>query len=238
MTAIRRKAHGMNRPAAGLAALIALAGIAVATPAAGAARADTLPPLPAVWPTPQQVTEQPGEVRVPVHVTLVAGANTDQAALAALAAVLRSDGVTTINQVTAGNPVPRGPLTIYAGTPDDNPDVTPALDALGAQGPAGLPTGGYVLAAGHSPDGNTAVLAGVDGAGTFYAVQTLRQLITDGTLQDVVVRRLAVDTGPRHHRGLLRALLVRRRDRLPASVPRREQRTWRTTPPTARSPAG
>jgi hyaluronoglucosaminidase len=32
------------------------------------------------------------------------------------------------------------------------------------------------------------VLAGADGAGTFYAVQTLRQLITDGTVQDAVVR--------------------------------------------------
>lgn len=181
----------MNRPAAGLAALIALAGVALATPAARAAQADTTQgagALPTVWPTPQQVTQQPGAVAVPENVTEVVGPNTDQAALAALAAVLHSDGVTTINQVTAGDPVPHGALTIYAGTLADNADVGQALGALGAQGPAGLPSGGYVLASGQTPNGNTVVLAGADGAGTFYAVQTLRQLITGRTLHDVVVR--------------------------------------------------
>lgn len=189
MRTIPGKAHGMNRLVAGLAALIALAGIAVATPAASAAQADTTsPPLPAVWPTPRQVTQQPGAVHVPENVTVVVGANSDQAALTALAAVLHSDGVATVSQVTAGNPVSRGALTIYAGTPDDNADVGPALDALGAQGPAGLPSGGYVLAAGHTSAGNTVVLAGADGTGTFYAVQTLRQLITGRMLRDVVIR--------------------------------------------------
>jgi hyaluronoglucosaminidase len=185
----------MNRPAAGLAALIALAGIALATPAPRAAQADTAQAdtsqgaaLPAVWPTPQQVTQQPGAVAVPGIVTVVAGANTDQAALTALTAVLHAAGVATVSQVTAGNPVSHGALTIYAGTPDDNADVGPALGALGAQGPSGLPSGGYVLASGPTPDGNTVVLAGADGAGTFYAVQTLRQLITGRTLRDVVVR--------------------------------------------------
>jgi hyaluronoglucosaminidase len=70
------------------------------------------------------------------------------------------------------------------GTPSDNSSVTPALDALDAQGPAGLPSGGYVLAAG---DGEI-VLAGADATGTYYAVDTLRQLITHRTLRDVVVR--------------------------------------------------
>jgi hyaluronoglucosaminidase len=173
------------------AALIALAALAVASPAASAAQANATQAagaLPKVWPTPQQVTQRPGAVPVPQTVTEVIGANTDQAALTALAAVLRSDGVTAVNQVTAGNPVPHGALTIYVGTPGGNPDVSPALGALGAQGPVGLPSGGYVLAAGQTPDGNTVVLSGADGTGTFYAVQTLRQLITGRTLQDVVVR--------------------------------------------------
>src|SRR5215469_1100817 len=70
-----RKVHGMNRMAAGLTALISLAGVALAVPAASAAQAsaaradspraytahaDTTQAggaLPAVWPTPQQVTQ-------------------------------------------------------------------------------------------------------------------------------------------------------------------------------------
>lgn len=180
----------MNRPAAGLAALISLAGIALATPAASAAQADTTQAgtLPAVWPTPQQVTQRPGAVPFPDTVTEVTGADTDQAALTTLATVLHSAGVSTVNQVTAGNPVPHSALTIYVGTPGGNPDVAPALGALDAQDTAGLSSGGYVLAAGQTPDGNTVVLDGVDGTGTFYAVQTLRQLITGRTLHDVVVR--------------------------------------------------
>jgi hyaluronoglucosaminidase len=180
----------MTRLAAGLAALIALAGIAVASPAASAAQpnATQAASVRPVWPTPQQVTRRPGAVPVPQAVTEVISADTDQAALTALAAVLHSDRVSTINQVTAGSPVPSGPLTIDVGTPDGNSAIGPALAALGAPSPAGLPAGGYVLAAGHTAAGNTVVLAGTDATGTFYAVQTLRQLITGRTLRDVVVR--------------------------------------------------
>jgi hypothetical protein len=154
-----------------------------AAPAAGATSHDAAA-LPSVWPTPQQVTERAGAIPIPPAVTEVVGADTDPAALTALAAVLRADGVRTITQVTAGSPVPMRPLTIVVGTPSDNSSVTPALNRLDAQGPAGLPSGGYVLAAG---DGEI-VLAGADATGTYYAVDTLRQLITHRTLRDVVVR--------------------------------------------------
>jgi hyaluronoglucosaminidase len=178
-------------PAAALAVLAALAGITAAAPAAGAAQ--TAPAadggkLPAVWPTPQQVTQRPGVIAVPAAVTEVTGPDTDAAALAALGDVLHAAGVRTITQVMAGNPVPPGGLVIDVGTPSGNSAIAPALTALGAQGPAGLPDGGYVLAAGHTANGNTVVLAGADTDGTFYAVQTLRQLITRRTLRDVVVR--------------------------------------------------
>jgi hyaluronoglucosaminidase len=183
-------------PAAALAVLAALTGI-MAAPAAGAAR--TAPAsraqaaadggeVPAVWPTPQQVTPRPGAIVVPAAVTEVVGSDTDAAALAALGDVLHSAGVRTITQVTAGNPVPSGGLVIDVGTPSGNSAIAPALTALAAQSPAGLPDGGYVLAAGHTAEGNTLVLAGADAEGTFYAVQTLRQLITHRTLRDVVIR--------------------------------------------------
>jgi hyaluronoglucosaminidase len=177
-----------------LTALAALAGIAVAAPPAAAAapaaegaasaatQASGTPPR--VWPTPQQITNRPGAIPLPVTVTEVTGPAPDPAAESALADVLRANGVRTITHVTAGDPIPAGGLTIYLGTPGDNSDIAQALAVLGAQGPAGLPSGGYVLAAGDS----AVVLAGVDATGTFYAVQTLRQLITDRTVHNVVVR--------------------------------------------------
>jgi hyaluronoglucosaminidase len=177
----------MTRLAAVLAALTALAGVAVAAPAASAAQASTASSaaaLPKVWPTPQQVTQRPGTVPIPDTVTEVADESTDQAALTALATVLHSAGVRTITQVSAGDSVPHGALAIYVGTPSGNSAIDPELTALGAQSPAGLASGGYTLASGRG----AIVLAGVDGAGTFYAVQTLRQLIRHRTVPDVVVR--------------------------------------------------
>ena len=177
----------MTHLAAGLAALTALAGIAVAAPAASAAQADTASSaaaLPKVWPTPQQVTPRPGAVPVPADVAEVTSSSTDPAALSALGDVLRSAGVRTITQVSVGGSVPHGALAIYVGTPSGNSAIGPELTALGAQSPAGLASGGYTLASGEG----AIVLAGVDGAGTFYAVQTLRQLIDHRTVPDVVIR--------------------------------------------------
>ncbi len=140
--------------------------------------------VPAVWPTPQQETVRPGAIQLPGTVTEVRGTGTDPDALSALASVLRAAGVRKIVTVTAGSPVPPGPLTIYVGTPTDDPDVVMALKELSAPSPTGLPSGGYVLAAGSGD----LVLAGADATGTFYAVQTLRQLITRRTVHDVVIK--------------------------------------------------
>lgn len=131
---------------------------------------------------------------IPRSVGEVIGGGTDPAALAALDAVLRSDGVRHITRVTAGQPAPDASVVFYVGTPAANAAVDPALKGLGASGPEGLPAGGYVVAAGHAAgaDGHTVVLAGTDGAGTFYAVQTLRQLIVAGhgaaTMRDSAAR--------------------------------------------------
>jgi hyaluronoglucosaminidase len=187
MTVGRMRARAML---AAITGLVTLAGIATAVPAqaTGAAPARTLAGqaaaaaaggIPAVWPTPQQETPRPGFVHLTPAVTQIAGPQADPAALAALATVLHSGGVTTI---TSGQAPGRG-LTIYAGTPSGNPSIAPALRALGAPSPAGLAAGGYVLAVGD----NSVVLAGADAAGTFYAVQTLRQLISRGAIHDVVI---------------------------------------------------
>ena len=184
----------LGRLAATLAAVVVLAGMASAVPAAAAPAAGQAGgALPAVWPTPQQVTARLGTVAIPAAVTEVTSAGTDPAARAALTSVLRAAGVQTISQVTAGHPVPASGLTVYLGTPAGNSAIRPALAALSAPSPAGLPAGGYVLAAGRTGTGNTGtgnavVLAGTDGTGTYYAVQTLRQLITHRSVHAVLVR--------------------------------------------------
>jgi hypothetical protein len=183
----------------GLAAsALALAGLAagparaaVSTPGQLAASAPAVPP---VWPTPRQIQAQPGRIVIPRSVGEVAGAGTDPAALSALDTVLRADGVRQITRVGPGQPAPHASVVFYVGTPAVNAAVGPELARLGASGPEGLPAGGYVLAAGHGAgaDGQAVVLAGADGAGTFYAVQTLRQLIMAGrggaTMRDILVR--------------------------------------------------
>ena len=160
-----------------------------AVPAAGAA---TGPALPQVWPAPQQTTTRPGSLEIPAVVGEIVGSQTDSAALTSLNAVLRADGVHKIVVSTAGSAPARTPVTFYVGTPSVNSAVGPALAGLGATGPAGLPAEGYVLAAGRSHGQATVVLAGADAAGTFYAVQTLRQLLVASghrvVLHDVAIR--------------------------------------------------
>src|SRR5699024_11450175 len=92
--------------------------------------------------------------------------------------------------VVTGSGAQRTPpgARIHRGTTRDNPTISPALELIGAQGPDELAADGCVLAGGRA-DGSVAVLAGRDARGTYYAVQTLRQLL-DGaaTIPNVQVR--------------------------------------------------
>jgi hyaluronoglucosaminidase len=173
-------------------AVLFAAGLVAVSPAgAGAAQAqDTAPP--AVVPPPQQEQPRAGSIQVPATVGEVVGHGTDAPARSALDALLRADGVSRIVVRYDDQPAPDTAVTFVVGTPQVNSAVAPALAALDAAGPSGLPAGGYVLAAGSAAGHPSVVLAGVDGAGTFYAVQTLRQLLVaqggGARLGDVVVR--------------------------------------------------
>ncbi|WP_060888202.1 beta-N-acetylglucosaminidase domain-containing protein, partial [Streptomyces caniscabiei] len=70
----------------------------------------------------------------------------------------------------------------------ENPATRGALRRLGAGSPAGLPAEGYVLASGRSSGRALLALSGTDTTGTFYAAQTLRQLLAGGRLPEVTVR--------------------------------------------------
>ncbi|MET8978165.1 beta-N-acetylglucosaminidase domain-containing protein [Streptomyces sp. NPDC004539] len=163
-----------------LALLLALGLTLPTTPPASAAPT----PLPQIWPTPQHLTAGRGSLTVPSRVVEVVGEHTDPAARRLVEATLRKAGADRILTVTAGERVPQAALTVYLGGPAENPDTARALRRLHAPSPTGLPAEGYVLASGRG----TLALSGVSTAGTFYAAQTLRQLLTGSRLPDVTVR--------------------------------------------------
>lgn len=162
---------------AALTGVLALA--AVTIPAAAAPAHGASVPLPSVSPTPQAMHPYSRAVVLPSAVRLLIGPATDHSALDDLTAVLRDSGVTRIDRVAAtASAAGRGTLDIWVGgSAEGNAASGRQLRSSGVAGPAGLTSGGYVLVAGTVQGRLAVVLDGVDGTGTFYAVQTFRQLI-------------------------------------------------------------
>ncbi|MEO3762152.1 beta-N-acetylglucosaminidase domain-containing protein [Streptomyces sp. B8F3] len=169
------------RPAVVGAVLLALGLSPLAVPPAAGA-----PPPPVgagdISPTPRSVEARDDSVTVTRTVTLVTGSEPDGPALAVAEKALRDAGAEDVRR-TATAPAESGGLTVYLGGPDANPASAAALGALGVEGPGGLPADGYVLAAGtaepggDTPGGDGIVLAGTDATGTYYAAESLRQLL-------------------------------------------------------------
>ncbi|MFJ4940339.1 beta-N-acetylglucosaminidase domain-containing protein [Streptomyces pseudovenezuelae] len=170
-----------------MAAALLLA-FGLAAPAAPAS-AEPRQPVPEIWPTPQRTTVGPGRLPVPDRVVEVVGPGTDPSARRVVEAALEAAGAEHITKVDAGDRPPPSGLTVYLGGPGENPATARALTRLGAASPSGLASGGYVLASGRSHGQALLALSGVDPTGTFYAAQTLRQLLDGrGGLPVVTVR--------------------------------------------------
>ncbi|MEV6941716.1 beta-N-acetylglucosaminidase domain-containing protein [Streptomyces sp. NPDC051172] len=163
---------------------------ALTAPAATSATAAPTARPPQVWPTPQQIQRTaPGQLTVPARVVEVVGPGTDPSARRLVDSVLRGAGATRITTVRADGRPPKAGLTVYLGGPTENPDTAGILKRLHAKSATGLPSGGYALAAGRAWGRALLALSGVDTTGTFYAAQTLRQLVTaKGELPPVTVR--------------------------------------------------
>jgi hyaluronoglucosaminidase len=145
-------------------------------------------PLPVVTPTPVDMRWLGADATVPDTVTVEAAEGTDRPALDALTAALEDAGARTVT-VTAPGAAETGDgrLVVRVGSAADE-DVRAGLDAVGVQVPADPPAEGYALAVHGQTDGSSrVVVAGNDDVGTFYAVQTLRQLAGDGRIAGVGV---------------------------------------------------
>ncbi|MET8126757.1 beta-N-acetylglucosaminidase domain-containing protein [Streptomyces sp. NPDC005065] len=184
-----RLRHRKHATAVAVAVLGGL--LSTGTPAAFAAPSDPGSPavttpdrtdegaLPTVWPRPQTIKASGAAVPLPNEVTLVADAHADPYAVDAARQVLRDAGVRTVHEALPG----RGPVIRLGG--DGAQD---ALRTLRAPERADLPSGGYRIAVGTVAGRSTVALDGVGDDGLFHAVQTLRQLVRNGSVAGVTVR--------------------------------------------------
>ncbi|MFI2780670.1 beta-N-acetylhexosaminidase family protein [Streptomyces sp. ALB3] len=170
-------------PLLGAVALLALGTLSAPAQASGGPSATRAAPapagnLPVVTPTPQRMERAGRDVRVPDRVRLLLGDDVDASAIDVIRNALASAGARHIDTTPAGDAAPASrahgrTLTVVAGSVKDRA-VADALRTAGGTVPGTPVAEGYSLAS----RGDTVVLAGNDGDGTYYAAQTLRQLVT------------------------------------------------------------
>ncbi|MEU4496087.1 beta-N-acetylglucosaminidase domain-containing protein [Streptomyces sp. NPDC023998] len=135
--------------------------------------------LPSVWPRPQSIRAAGAAVPLGEEATVVADQGADPYAVERLKQLLREWGVNTLYTELPG----RGPVVRIGGR-----GAQEALRALRAPERTDLPSGGYRIAVGRIQGRDTVALDGVGDDGLFHGVQTLRQLITRGSVAGVLVR--------------------------------------------------
>ncbi len=166
----------MKREMAAVTALLLMfAGIAVPQ---AAAKPD---PLPTVTPTPQQLTRLGSDVPIPDRVRVLAGRSVDRSTIDTVRASLRGAGARAVDVVTGASPASarNGTFTVVIGSlADAGIRNEAARSRVRNPKPQGY---GLVIRK------NSALLAGADSDGSFYAAQTLRQLLAHHTLPRVSV---------------------------------------------------
>lgn len=135
--------------------------------------------IPALWPRPQNVATSSCGVSLNSSVTIVTGSNNDSAAIGVIKAVVgAAGGRSAVSSTSTGTGT-----QIVIGSAAENPYADAVAKSLAGSSASSLTPEGYVLASGLYGNANqpTVVLNGVDSSGTFYAAQTLRQLVSTGT---------------------------------------------------------
>ncbi|OIV37705.1 hypothetical protein BIV57_08975 [Mangrovactinospora gilvigrisea] len=152
-----------------------------------AALPDAAEGVPAVFPAPREVRGGRKATVLPRTVDVVAGGGADASAVRAVRATLTAAGAQLVDGDAA--------LTVYV----DGARARAELARLGGRAPDGLPSGGYALAVGA----RSAALVGRDAAGTFYAAQTLRQLLVDAKGRPALAAATVRDWPAAPQRGLV-----------------------------------
>ncbi|WP_133162840.1 beta-N-acetylglucosaminidase domain-containing protein [Arthrobacter glacialis] len=164
-------------------AIIAGSGMAALSPAAlPMAQAAATPT--GILPTPQEVNTTGVSVPLTGTVKVAVGATTDAAAKDLLGQVINKAGGTA-SFVDAGT---AAGATVFLGTAANNSAIPAALAAVGATSADALATDGYVIATGTIAGKPALVLNGKDATGTFYAVQSLSQVVANGSAPAMTVK--------------------------------------------------
>ncbi|MCW3815994.1 beta-N-acetylglucosaminidase domain-containing protein [Micromonospora sp. DR5-3] len=129
--------------------------------------------LPVVSPAPQQMSRAGADVVVPGKVEVVVGDDTDAAARDLLVGSLKQHGVDRVDVVLTASR--HAALTVHLGAAA-RADIAEALGST----PAPAHPEGYALRVSREVPLGTVGLGGVDPAGQYYAVQSLRQLFLPG----------------------------------------------------------
>lgn len=163
-------------------AIAASGGLAVLSqaslPAAQAAVSPTQ-----ILPTPQEVSTTGVAVPLTGNVKVSVGTTSDPAAKSALEKVIKDAGGTA-NFVTT----PTTDAAVYLGTTADNPSIAAALTAVESSGASALAKDGYVIATGNIGGKPALVLDGKDATGSYYAVQSLGQVVSNGKAPSMTVK--------------------------------------------------
>ncbi|TDW22650.1 beta-N-acetylglucosaminidase domain-containing protein [Kribbella kalugense] len=139
------------------------------------------PATPTISPEPEQVVQRTDGFPITPVVGLVRTPRSDPDAERVVREALTRAGVKTVRTTDGSDP--GTPTTIWLGR------TTSVLSGLHVQDSTGLPAEGYVLAAGRDRKHRAQiVLDGVDSDGTFYAAQSLSQLVRRNWMPGVAVR--------------------------------------------------
>ncbi|MGV9853168.1 beta-N-acetylglucosaminidase domain-containing protein [Streptomyces sp. NPDC003442] len=161
-------------------------------PAVAGPRPEEGPPT--ITPTPHTEQRRTDRITITPAVTVVTGSKSDPAAVKLTTAALKAAGAQDVT-TARHTPTRSDSLAVYVGGPTENPASAPALDALHTDGPSELAAEGYVLALGGKGAGRI-VLSGADPTGTYYAAQSLRQILPHRKTAGATVRGLAVRDWP------------------------------------------
>lgn len=141
--------------------------------------------LPSVLPNPQEMTSAGADMSFSGKVTVVAGADADAKAVEQVVSILR--GLPGAQVSVSRTPDASGDQ-VWVGTAETTPGIAELVASLGGSKADTLPADGYVVASGRRSGHDVIALQGKDARGTFYAAQTLRQLVRHGEVASVTVR--------------------------------------------------